>query len=80
MHAFKAEKAKYLFDLRIFEISKGEAILGGTIDNKLNFLNFIKELCKKTSQKHLTLSRISPYLDSSKKSLILKPLLKFRVD
>ena len=65
----KTEKAEFLFDRKIFENSKEEAILGITVDNKITFYDHSKELCKKAFSKICTLSRILPYLDSLKKSL-----------
>ena len=35
----------------VMKISKGQTILGVTIDNKLTFKSNIKNLCKKASQK-----------------------------
>ena len=63
----KTEKADFSFDGRVFKNSKEN-----TIYNKLTFYNQIKELCKKAPHQISALWRISPYLDSSKKSLIFK--------
>ena len=51
--------------------SDHEIILGITIDRKLTFNKYIKNLCKKAGQKLSTLLRISPYLDENKKKLLL---------
>ena len=57
--------------------SKGEKILGLTIDNKLSLDNHVKKICKKASQKTCALSRISNYLGSNK---IIIPLLLAYLD
>ena len=48
--------------------SKKQKILIVTIDNKLVFSSYIRELCKKASQKISTLSRISNQLNASEKN------------
>ena len=47
--------------------SKKQKILIVAIDNKLVFSSYIRELCKKASQKISTLSRISNQLNASEK-------------
>ena len=58
------------------ENSKEEVILGITIDNKLTFDSHIKSICRKTGQKLRALSRISPYLETDKKELLFKSVMK----
>ena len=60
------------------ENSKEEVILGITIDNKLTFESHIKRMCRKAGQKLsvLSRSRISPYLETDKKELLFKSMVK----
>ena len=58
------------------ENSKEELILGITIDSKLTFDSHIKSICRKAGQKLISLSRISPYLETDKKELLFKCLVK----
>ena len=58
------------------ESSKEEVILGLTIDNKLTFDSHIKSICRKAGQKPSTISRISPYLQTDKKELLFKSMMK----
>ena len=58
------------------ENSKEEVILGITIDNKLTFDSHIKSMCRKAGQKLSALSRISPYLETDKKELLFKSMVK----
>ena len=58
------------------ENSKEEAILGINIDNKLTFDSHIKSMCRKAGQKLSALSRISPYLETGKKELLFKNMVK----
>ena len=50
---------------------KDQKMLGVTLDNKLNFKNHIKNLCKKASKKIGALSRLSNNLNDSQKRLVL---------
>ena len=58
------------------EISKEEVVLGITIDNKLTFDIHIKNTCQKAGQKLSALSRISPCLETNRKKLLFKSLVK----
>ena len=58
------------------ENSKEEVILGITIDNKLTFDSHIKSMCRKAGQKLSALSGISPYLETGKKELLFKSMVK----
>ena len=51
--------------------SKCEKILGIKIDNKLNFNTYVGEVCKKAGQKLNALSRVTPYMDLSKRCILL---------
>ena len=53
----------FTFKDACYKNSKEEVILGITIDNKLNFDSYIKNMCKITGQKLNTLSRISKLLN-----------------
>ena len=51
--------------------SKCEKLLGIKIDNKLNFNTHVDEICKKAGQKLNALSRVTPYMDLSKRRILL---------
>ena len=54
------------------ENSGEEKLLGVTIDDKLTFEVHITKLCKKAGNKLFALSRMSPYMDSSKLRVLLR--------
>ena len=56
--------------------SKEEVILGIAIDNKLTFDGHMKTMCRKADQKLRALFRISPYLETDKKELFFKSMVK----
>ena len=62
------ENETYFFNNTEMKNISEEKILGITIDNKLKFKNHVKSLCKKASQKIWTLSRLTIYLNDSKKN------------
>ena len=66
----------FKFENVCLENSKEEVILGITIDNKLTFDSHIKSMCRKAGQKLSALSRISPYLETDKKELLFKRMVK----
>ena len=66
----------FKFENVCLENSIEELILGVTIDNKLTFDNHIKSICRKAGQKLSALSRISPYLETDKKGLLFKSMVK----
>ena len=45
------EKETFVFKSKTLKNSEEQKILGIIIDNKLNFKRYVKNLCKKTSQK-----------------------------
>ena len=47
--------------------SRNEKLLGVKFDSKLTFDDHISELCKKTSRKIHALSRVTPYMNISKR-------------
>ena len=66
----------FLFHNILMENSKKQKILGVIIDNKLNFKSHISELCERSSQKIVALSRLSIYLHNFEKKLIFKSIVK----
>ena len=56
--------------------SKEKVTLDLTIDNKLSFNNHVNKICNKVSQKTCALWRISNYLDSKQKEIILKEMIR----
>ena len=51
-------------------------ILGITLDRNLNFRSHIKKLCRKVGQKLCALIRVSSYIDTNKKALLYKSMIK----
>ena len=69
----------FKFEYVFLENSKEEVILEITIDNKLTFASLIKSICRKVGQKLSALSRISPYLETNKKELLFKSMVKSQI-
>ena len=51
--------------------SKCEKLLGIRIENKLNFNTYVDVICKKAGQILDTLSRVTPFMDLSKRRTLL---------
>ena len=51
-------------------------VLGITIDRNLNFKGHIKNICRKAGQKLSALLRISLHINTDKKSLLYKSMIK----
>ena len=66
----------FKFENLFLENSKEEVILGITTDNKLTFDSHVKSMCRKAGQKLSALARISPYLETNKKELLFKSMVK----
>ena len=66
----------FKFENVFLENSKKEVILGITINNKLFFDSHMKSMCRKAGQKLSALSRIPPYLETDKKELLRKSMVK----
>ena len=56
--------------------SKCEKLLGINVDHNLNFDKHLSELCKKASRKINALSRITPYMNVSKKRILMNAFFK----
>ena len=50
--------------------------LGITIDNKLTFYSYLKQLCMKVANKLNALTRVAPYLDYNQTKLIYNSFFK----
>ena len=66
-----SDKVSICVDNYNIKSSKCEKHLGIKIDNKLNFNTHVDEICKKAGQKLNTLSRVTPYMDLSKRRILL---------
>ena len=51
--------------------SECEKLLGAKFDNKLTFENHIADICRKASTKIYVLARTAPYMDLSKRRMVL---------
>ena len=69
------ENETFIFKDTIINNSKDEKILSDTIDNRLTFSSYIKELCKKASQKISALSRTPNQLNDSEKALLFNAVI-----
>ena len=56
--------------------SKCEKLLGINFDHNMNFDKHLSELCKKASRKINALSRITPYMNVSKKRVLMNAFFK----
>ena len=54
--------------------SKSKKLLGVTIDNKLNFNEYVNKLYDKANQKANALARVSSYMNIEKRKAIMKGL------
>ena len=59
-----------------FKNSKEEVVLGLAIDNKLSFDNQVNKICIGASQKTSALSRLSNYVDSKRKEILFKGMIR----
>ena len=66
-----SDKVSICVDNYNIKSSKCEKLLGIKIDNKLNFNTHVDEICKKAGQKLNALSRVTPYMDLSKRRILL---------
>ena len=66
-----SDKVSICVDNYNIKCRKCEKLLGIKIDNKLNFNTHVDEICKKAGQKLNALSRVSPYMDLSKRCILL---------
>ena len=64
--------------IRNFNIknSFSEKLLGITFDCKLKFSNHIEDICKKSTRKLNALSRIVPYMDISRRKILMNAFFK----
>ena len=51
--------------------SECEKLLGVKFDNKLTFEKYITDICRKASRKIYALARIAPYMDLSKRHMVM---------
>ena len=56
--------------------SKTEVLVGITIDHELKFDDHVNHLCKKASLKLNALARIAPFMNVSKKRIIMKSFIE----
>ena len=59
----------------VVQNSQNEKLLGVTIDNKLTFKDHVEGLCKKASKKLHALTRVSRYMNTAKKRVIMKSFI-----
>ena len=59
-------------DNHVIESSKQQKLLGILLDNELRFDKHVDNLCNKASQKLSALSRVSSYMNTDKKRIIMK--------
>lgn len=73
-HLLVSTRNKVIVSRDNFEISnsKSESLLGNTFDNNLTFDYHISELSKKDNQKALAQTRVTLYINTSKKRILMK--------
>ena len=54
---------------------KQQELLGITIDSNLTFQTHVNNICKKASQKLNALARVSSYMDTQKKIILMKSFI-----
>ena len=59
----------------VVQNSQNEKLLCVTIDNKLTFKDHVEGLCKKASKKLHALTRVSRYMNTAKKRVIMKSFI-----
>ena len=62
-------------DLRINNYLS-EKVLGITFDRKLKFNKHIEDICQKASQKLNALARLAPYMEATKKGILMNSFFK----
>ena len=71
-----AEATTAMIDGLPIDSSKTEVLLGITIDHELKFDDHVNHLRKKASLKPDALARIAPFMNVSKKRIIMKSFIK----
>ena len=71
-----AEATTAMIDGLPIDSSKTEALPGITIDHELKFDDHVNHLCKKASLKLNALARIAPFMNVSKKGIIMKSFIE----
>ena len=71
-----AEATTAVIDGLPIDSSKTEVLLGITIDHELKFDDHVNRLCKKASLKLNALARIAPFMNVSKKRIIMKSFIE----
>ena len=59
--------------------SECEKLLRVKFDNKLTFEKHITDIYRKTSRKTYALARVAPYMDSSKRRMVMNAYFQFAV-
>ena len=65
-------RATAKIDNNYIESEREQVLLGLTIDSNLTFENYINNICKRASQKLNALARVVPYINMTKKVVIMK--------
>ena len=71
-----AETTTAMIDGLPIDSSKTEVLLGITIDHELKFYDHVNRLCKKASLKLNAFARIAPFMNVSKKRIIMKSFIE----
>ena len=73
-----AQATTAMIDGLPIDCSKTEFLLGITIDHELKFDDHVNDLCKKASVKLNALARIAPFMNASKKRIIMKSFIELQ--
>ena len=69
------EKYNALIGNHLTENSKQQKLLGVLLDTNLNFEKHVNNLCTKASQKHSALCRVSSFMSTGQKKIIMKAFI-----
>ena len=76
-HLLLSSKQKKLYALiNNYKITNSEILLGITFDNELNFNEHVSNLCIKATNKLHALARISHYMSTNQKRVIMKAFIQ----
>ena len=71
-----AEATTAIIDVLLTDSSKTEVLVGITIDHELKFYDHVNHLCKKANLKLNALALTTPFMNVSKKRIIMKSFLE----
>ena len=74
-HLFVINQATVILGNELIEACTSIELLGLTIDNKLDFTEYVSKKCKQANQKLHALARISQYLNKDKLKILMRTFI-----